>query len=465
MTIVQNVARTQPSVLHVDLDAFFAAVEQRDKPSLRGRPVIVGGLGPRGVVSTASYEARKFGVRSAMSMAEARSRCPHAAFIAGRFRAYRAASEIVMSALRELSPVLEPLSLDEAFVDLAAGENHDLSPAGVRTLGERLRTEIYDRTALTASVGAATSKLLAKIASEQAKPDGLVVVEPGTELEVLHPLPIRALPGIGPATAERLARLGVRTIGELAAVTADELVGLLGEAYGRSLYRLARAEDERPVSSERETKSVSIEDTFDQDITDRALLTALIGRMAMKVTGRLRESGQSGRTVQLKVRLHDFTTLSRSATLPGPTDDARVVGRVAAHLLDEVDITGGIRLLGVGLAGLADWVQEDLFADHDNPPEAAAPAGESAATKERADHVDAATGGAVEPTGRHPEELVHASRRWVAGMDVRHDEYGAGWVWGAGRGRVTVRFETANTGAGPVRTFAADDPALSPVTS
>ena len=316
MTTVRIVARTEPSVLHVDLDAFFAAVEQRDKPSLRGRPVIVGGLGPRGVVSTASYEARTFGVRSAMSMAEARSRCPHAAFLAGRFRAYRAASEIVMAALRELSPVIEPLSLDEAFVDLAAGEGHDLSPAGVRALGERLRAEINERTALTASVGAATSKLLAKIASEQAKPDGLVVVEPGTELDVLHPLPVRALPGIGPATAERLARLGVRAVGDLAAVTVDELVGLLGESHGRSLYRLARAQDDRPVSAERESKSVSVEDTFDQDITDRALLVALIGRMATKVTGRLRESGQSGRTVTLKVRLHDFTTMSRSALSP-----------------------------------------------------------------------------------------------------------------------------------------------------
>jgi DNA polymerase-4 len=398
-----------------------------------------------------------------MSMAEARSRCPHAAFLAGRFRAYRAASELVMAQLRELSPVIEPLSLDEAFVDLAAGPASALSSASVRALGERLRASIHDRTGLTASVGAATSKLLAKIASEQAKPDGLVVVEPGTEQAVLHPLPVRALPGIGPATAERLARLGVRTVGDLAAITVEELVNLLGEAHGRSLHRLSYAQDDRPVSPERETKSVSVEDTFDQDITDRALLVALIGRMATRVTGRLRASGQSGRTVTLKVRLHDFTTLSRSATLPGPTDDERVVGRVAARLLDEIDTTGGIRLLGVGLAGLADWVQEDLFTDRAGQVHGDDALNKSATPDDRYSPAGAATLGDDEPANPDPAELVHSTRRWVSGMDVRHTEYGPGWVWGAGLGRVTVRFETADTGPGPVRTFADDDPALSPV--
>lgn len=426
-------------MLHVDLDAFFAAVEQRDKPSLRGRPVIVGGLGPRGVVSTASYEARRFGVRSAMSMAEARSRCPHAAFLAGRFRAYRHASELVMTALTELSPLVEPLSLDEAFVDLAAsGDHHDLSPGGVRRVATALRRTIADRTGLTASVGSATSKLLAKIASEQAKPDGLVVIEPGAELNVLHPLPVRALPGIGPATADRLTRLGVRTVGELAAVPQDELVGLLGDAHGRALHRLALAQDDRPVSSERESKSVSVEDTFDRDITDRALLTALAERISRRVAERLAGAGLSGRTVTLKVRLHDFTTLSRSTTLPGPTDDARVITRVAVRLLDEIDTAGGIRLLGVGVSGLADWVQEDLFAAHEAVPADDGP-----------DSVD-------------PREQVHATRRWVPGMDIRHAEHGDGWVWGSGMGRVTVRFETAKSGPGPVRTFRDNDPHLAP---
>ena len=424
-------------MLHLDLDAFYAAVEQRDKPSLRGRPVVVGGLGPRGVVSTASYEARRYGVRSAMSMAEARRRCPHAAFLAGRFGAYHETSEIVLAALRDLSPLVEPLSLDEAFVDLAAGPPRDLSSAGVRVIADGLRRDIVEVTRLTASVGAATSKLLAKIASEQAKPDGVLIVEPGTELDVLRPLPVRALWGVGPATASRLTRLGVRTVGDLDRITQSELVDLLGEAHGQSLYRLARADDPRPVSAERESKSVSVEDTFDRDIADPALLAALVGRLSTRVAARLGRAGLSGRTITLKVRLYDFATLSRSVTLSAPTDDATVIERLAARLLREVDTTGGIRLLGVGVSGLADWVQRDLFADPDPVPSPEQP--------------DAA-------------EQVDLARQWVAGMDVVHRQHGPGWVWGSGRGRVTVRFETADTGPGPVRTFADDDPDLTPRT-
>ncbi|MBD0292595.1 MAG: DNA polymerase IV [Jiangellaceae bacterium] len=425
--------RTRPSILHVDLDAFYAAVEQRDKPSLRGRPVVVGGLGPRGVVATASYEARRFGVRSAMSMAEARRRSPNAAFLAGRFAVYRRVSDVVMAVLRELSPVVEPLSLDEAFVDLVAAEHDDLSPAGVRAIAAALRATIRHRTDIAASVGAATSKLLAKIASEQAKPDGVVIVEPGTELDVLHPLPVHAVAGVGPATTQRLTRLGVRTVGDLAAIDEAELVTLLGEAHGRSLYRLARAEDDRPVIAERESKSVSVEETFDRDVTDPALLRALVGRMAARVARRLTRTGLSGRTVTLKARLHDFTTLSRSATLPAPTDDGRVVARLATQLLGDVETSGGIRLLGVGISGLTEWAQQDLFA-------AAEPATPSA--------------------GVDPAEQVRAARAWVPGADVVHARYGAGWVWGSGHGRVTVRFETAESGPGPVRTFGADDPDL-----
>jgi DNA polymerase-4 len=419
----------------VDLDAFFAAVEQRDKPSLRGRPVVVGGLGPRGVVSTASYEARRFGVRSAMSMAEARSRCPHAAFLAGRYHAYRAVSEVVMAGLRELSPVVEPISLDEAFVDLAAGDvvPKGLTVARVAAIAGSLRVRIRAETQVSASVGAATSKLLAKIASEQAKPDGLVVVQPGTEMSVLRPLPIRALWGVGPATAERLTRLGVRTVGDLDRFTESELVDLLGEAHGRSLHRLGRALDDRPVSSERESKSVSVEDTFDRDLTDPALLSALVERLAGRVTSRLVESGASGRTVTLKVRLHDFTTLTRSATLPAPTDDVRVVSRLASQLFAEIDTSAGIRLLGVGVSGLADWVQEDLFTSADPSPT---------------------------PAAAVLDEQVHIPRHWIPGMDVVHADHGPGWVWGSGLGRVTVRFETADTGPGPVHTFADDDPDL-----
>lgn len=424
-------------VLHLDLDAFFASVEQRDKPSLRGKPVIVGGLGPRGVVSTASYEARVFGVRSAMSMSEARSRCPNAAYLSGRYAVYQSVSSVVMAALRAVSPVVEPLSLDEAFVDLAgSADGVPGSVAAATSVGARLRSTIVDTTGVTASVGVAGSKLMAKIASEQAKPDGLVVVAPGTELELLHPLPVRALPGVGPATAARLARFGVKTVGDLARITEPDLVDLLGDAHGRSLHRLSLGQDARTVNAERESKSVSVEDTFDRDLTDPALLAAIVARLAEKVSGRLRRAGLSGRTITLKTRLHDFTTLSRSATLPAPTDDVRVVGRLATRLLADLDTTSGVRLLGVGVSGLSDWVQDDLFVT-----ERPTPADEPAEVV---------------------EEVLHERRGWYPGMDVEHAEHGPGWVWGSGRGRVTVRFETASTPPGPVRTFAADDPDLSP---
>lgn len=428
--------RSEPTILHVDLDAFFAAVEQRDKPSLRGKPVVVGGLGSRGVVSTASYEARTYGVRSAMSMSEARSRCPHAAFLSGRFPAYRETSRAVMSMLRGLTPLVEPLSLDEAFVDLAATEESDLSVLGVTRLARRLKAGVREVTGgLTGSVGIATSKLVAKIASDLHKPDGLVVVPPGTERALLDPMQATVIPGVGPATAERLRRVGVHTVAELSAVSEDELVRLLGQAHGATLFRLCRGEDDRPVVAEREAKSISVEDTFEVDVADRRLLEGLLDRHAVKVGERLGKARLSGRTVTVKVRLHDFTTHTRSATLPAPTDDARTITRLARTLLAEVDTTGGVRLLGVGVSGLADWIQEHLFGDEEDE---------------------------VEPV---PDELVDAvSRRrvWAPGMDVVHADHGRGWVWGSGLGRVTVRFETAETGPGPVLTLRLDDPALTP---
>jgi DNA polymerase-4 len=424
--------RAAPTVLHLDLDAFYAAVEQRDKPSLRGKPVIVGGLGPRGVVATASYEARAFGVGSAMPMSQARALCPHAAFLAGRFDAYRAASAIVMDLLHELSPITEPISLDESFVDLAGRPDVSDSEA-VRTLAARLKTDVHAATGLRASVGAGTSKLIAKIASDLDKPDGLRVVEPGTERALLDPMPISKLWSVGPATAQRLRGIGVHTIGELAAVGEAELIGLLGQAHGRLLARLARAEDDRPVSAHRESKSISVEDTFERDVIDRAALLEVLDRMAGRVAARLRAARLSGRTVTIKVRAADFTTITRSATLAGPSDDVRTLAATARRLFAEVDTTDGIRLLGVGAAGLTDWTQQDLF-------EATEP----------------------EPADVGPEPAARSDRpAWRAGQDVRHAEYGPGWVWGAGLGRVTVRFETRDSpGPGPVRTFDADDPAL-----
>ena len=318
--------RATASILHLDLDAFFAAVEQRDKPSLRGKPVIVAGTGGRGVVSTASYEARKFGVGSAMSGREARARCPHAAFLSGRFHAYRETSKQVMQVLRDLSPLVEPLSLDEAFVDLAAAGLPDLEVATVTEVGEELRRRVQEVTGgLTATVGIASSKFLAKVASELDKPDGMTVVPPGTELDLLRPMKVTVIPGVGPATNERLRRAGIHTIAELEQVSEDELVRLLGQAQGHGLWQLARAQDSRPVVAEREAKSISVEGTYDTDLTDRKLMEGLLTRQAKEVGTRMRKNGFSGRTVSIKVRLHDFTTLSRSSTLSSPTDDGATI--------------------------------------------------------------------------------------------------------------------------------------------
>ncbi|ABL82477.1 MULTISPECIES: DNA polymerase IV [unclassified Nocardioides] len=425
--------RADASVLHLDLDAFFAAVEQRDKPSLRGKPVVVGGIGGRGVVATASYEARRYGVHSAMSTREARSRCPHAAFLSGRFHAYRDTSAQVMRVLRAVSPLVEPLSLDEAFVDLEQAGLPDLAVPTVTAFAEDLRARVREVTGgLTASVGIGTSKFVAKVASDLDKPDGLVVVAPGTELELLRPMRVTVIPGVGPATAERLRRVGIHTVADLETVSEDELVRLLGKASGHWLFHLARAVDDRPVVAEREAKSVSVEGTYDTDLTDRRLMEGLLTRQAGEVAGRLRKHGLSGRTVTIKVRLHDFTTLSRSTTLASPTDGAGTIARLARGLLADLDTSGGVRLLGVGVSGLADWIQEDLFGE----------TGE--------EEVDL------------PElEVPHHSRRtWAPGMDVVHTEMGRGWVWGSGRGVVTVRFETAETPPGPVRSYPSDDPEL-----
>lgn len=444
--------RREASVLHLDLDAFFAAVEQRDKPSLRGRPVVVGGVGGRGVVATASYEARAYGARSAMSTVEARRRCPPGtAFLGGRFAAYRRTSDVVMSLLRELSPLVEPASLDEAYVDLAAGEGHDLSVEGVAKIGRRLKERIAEMTGgVTGSVGIGTSKLMAKIASDLDKPDGLVVVAPGTEVDVLHPLPVTRLGGVGPATAERLHQIGVTTVGGLAARSLGDLVALVGRAHGGGLYALARAEDDRPVVADREAKSVSHEETFERDLTDLAVLGAEIDSMASRVAARLRTSGYSGRTVTLKLRRYDFTTITRSQTLPQPTDDAQQIAATARRLLTEAGTSGGLRLIGVGVSGLSVYAQGDLFAKDDEPEDDAVADGHPPVRE-----VTLAEGGE-----RGPQAPADVEKRWWPGQDVRHDEFGSGWVWGRGLGRVTVRFEGPQTLPGPVRTLAADDPEL-----
>ncbi|WP_329458865.1 DNA polymerase IV [Streptomyces sp. NBC_01497] len=446
--------RPAPTILHLDMDAFYASVEQASKPSLRGKPVVVGGLGPRGVVATASYEARRFGVHSAMPMAQARRLAPNAAYLVPRFSLYRTISGQVMELLGRLSPLVEPLSLDEAFVDLEAGGTASDS-ASARATGERLRADILAVTGLRGSVGLAGSKMLAKIGSEEAKPDGLVLIEPGTERDLLAPMSVRTLPGVGPATGDHLRRAGMTTVAHLAEAGEDELVRLVGRAHGLSLYRMALGLDERPVVSDRDAKSVSVEDTFDVDLHDRVRVRAEVDRLAERCVRRLREAGRSGRTVVLKVRRYDFSTLTRSETLRGPTDDVSVVREAAGRLLEGVNTTGGVRLLGVGVTALADFTQEDLFAQ--------AAAGAVETPLPLPDEPTVAPERVPLPVTAVPApETSRAERRFPAGHDVRHAVHGPGWVQGSGARRVTVRFEQPGSAVGRVRTFWLDDPDLEP---
>lgn len=439
--------RSQSSVLHLDLDAFFASVEQRDKPSLRGKPVVVGGVGQRGVVATASYEARVFGVRSAMPASEARRRCPNAAFLSGRFDAYRAASQQVMATLRALSPLVEPLSLDEAFVDLLAADRVlDYSPPALQALVTELKAEVAAVTGgLTASVGVGSSKFIAKVASELDKPDGLVIVEPGNEVHLLRPMSVQVLPGVGPVTLDKLRRIGISTVADLQRVSLSELVQVVGKAHGQGLLELAFARDDRPIEAEREAKSISVEDTFETDLVDQNRLVAILDRDARQVAARLRAGRLFARTVSIKVRMHDFVTQTRSRTLLSATDRPELISQIAQSLLAGMDVSGGVRLLGVGVAGLTDVLQEDLFGSDET---AAMHEGDFVDSETRAASSSAAAGTATSTVS------------WPPGIDVTHDDHGHGWVWGSGLGRVTVRFETRDTAPGPVRTFAVEDPAL-----
>jgi len=444
---------SRPGVLHLDLDAFFAAVEQRDKPSLRGKPVVVGGTGWRGVVATASYEARVFGIGSAMPTQQARRLCPNAAYLAGRFDAYRVVSERVMELARELSPLVEPMSLDEAYVDLTV-EHPAIDVAEVTAIAEGFRARVRAATGLTISVGVGASKLVAKIASDLRKPDALVVVPPGEQAAVLGPLAIRTLPGVGAVTAERLTRSGIRTIGDLAAADEAELVRSFGKAHGSGLLAFARGIDPRPVVSEREAKSVSAEETFATDLTDRGDLLERARRMADRVAARLAASGVSGRTVTIKVRRYDFTTLNRSRTLTRATSSAAEISARAAELLAGVDVADGVRLLGVGVSGLSEFSQTDLLADLLADEEAAA--ADPAEVDGPADAQEAPATASEQPYG----PPAAAAAGWRPGQDVVHAEHGPGWVQGSGVGRVTVRFEGPHTAPGRIRTFTDDDPDL-----
>ncbi len=371
--------RWPQAILHVDMDAFFVAVEVRRDPALRGRPVVVGGSGRRGVVAAASYEARAYGVRSAMPSVRARRLCPEALFLPGDHAAYAEASAAIMARFAEVTPLVEPLSLDEAFLDVTGAQLRSGSPFEI---AGRLRQRIATEEQLACSVGVASTKFLAKLASEAAKPSpspqgavpgrGVWVVEPGAELEFLHPLPVKALWGVGPATLARLERIGVATVGDLARLPLGPVIAAVGDASGRHLHELAHNRDPRRVEPDREVKSVGHEETFPVDRFEREELDVELLRLSEAVARRLRATGVAGHTVTLKVRYGDFTTLSRSRTLPEAVDAGLDIGRAAQRLLDKVDTTPGVRLIGVSVSGLAAPAQRQLSFDLDGPADRAA---------------------------------------------------------------------------------------------
>jgi len=354
--------RNAPTILHVDLDAFFAAVEQRDRPELIGRPVIVGGdPRARGVVSAASYEARAFGVHSAMPLRTAAALCPGGAFLPVDGAKYRRESRRVMEILGRFTPLLEQVSIDEAFLDVAGSEALFGPPEAI---ARRIRAEVRGEVGLTASVGAATTKLVAKVASDLRKPDGLVVVPPGEEAAFLAPLPIRRLWGVGEQTRVVLAEYGVRTIGDLAELPVDVLVRRLG-AHAATLHERARGIDPSPVTGDVAAKSVSHEHTFDVDTADADVIERTLLALSEGVASRLRAGGVRAATVAVKVRDSSFHTVTRQRTLAEPTDLADPIFRAALELVRPEARGRRIRLLGVGAHGLGEPAQMGLFATED----------------------------------------------------------------------------------------------------
>lgn len=337
-------------ILHIDMDAFYASVELRRRPELRGRPVIVGGAGSRGVVLSATYEARAMGVHSAMPMVRARRRCPAAVVLPPDFPSYQEVSAGVMALFRSMTPLVEPLSLDEAFLDVAGAHRTLGRPAQV---GELIRSLIYDEQRITCSVGVASTKFLAKLASTRCKPDGLLVVPRDGVVAFLHPLPVGALWGVGERTAEQLIRLGLLTVGDLATTPVTTLQRALGLSVGAHLAALAWGRDPRPVVPHEPERSVGAEETFSRDVDDPELIVRELLRLADRVAGRLRAGGHVGRTVSIKVRFADFSTITRSRTLGEPTDLGRTIYQTARELYLALGLQRArLRLVGVRIEGL-----------------------------------------------------------------------------------------------------------------
>ena len=348
------------TVLHVDMDAFYASVEIRRRPELRGKPVVVGGGGSRGVVTSATYEARAYGVHAAMPMLRARRLCPQAVVVAPDFEAYAAASRGVMEVFRAVTPLVEPLSLDEAFLDVAGALRRMGTPVQI---GEWIRARVADEQQITCSVGIASTKFVAKLASARCKPDGLLVVPRDDVVSFLHPLPVAALWGVGEKTEAVLTRLGLRTVGDLASVPLATLERGLGPGLGGHLHALAWGRDERVVVPTEPDKSIGAEETFERDVDDATVIRRELLRLSERTAVRLREAGYVGRTISIKVRFADFTTITRAKTLPGATDVARTIYATARALFEALGLERArLRLVGVRVEGLvpADRTPEQL---------------------------------------------------------------------------------------------------------
>lgn len=361
-------------IMHVDMDAFFASVEQRDDPALQGKPVIVGGKSRRSVVATASYEARAFGVHSAMPLSQARRLCPHGCFVAPRFEAYREASDAIHQVMLHYADAYEPISLDEAFLDISGmGNQYPTLGAIGRAIKEEIRSAVH----LTASVGIAPNKFLAKMASDMKKPDGLCIIPYGREREVLAPLPVRRLWGVGEVTEKKLLAAGFRTIADIQEAPPEKLSALLGN-QGTLLKDLSFGIDDRPVVSSRQVKSIGDESTYEYDLTDRQKIDREIAIHSDIVAQRLRRHDLAARTISLKIRFASFKTIMRSLSLEEGTNLQETIDSTCQTLLSRIPLTEGIRLIGVTASNLgAPLSIPSLFSDAEDKRSRAAKAMDS----------------------------------------------------------------------------------------
>lgn len=342
---------SESTILHVDMDAFFASVEERDNPSLKGKPVVVG-MGIRGVVSAANYEARKFGVHSAMPIAQARRLAPHAVFLPVNHTRYTEVSGHIMQIFRDISPLVEPLSVDEAFIDVTGAKR--LLGTG-REIGALIRKRVEESQGITCSVGIATTKFVAKLASSRCKPNGMLEIASDRVLEFLHPLPVSAIWGVGPKTNEELQKLGLRTVADIANTPLTTLVRALGESAGSHLYELSWGRDYRDVTPDEVDKSISAAETFPFDIDDREEILREFLRLTERASGRVRERGLAARTISIKVRFADFKTITRSKTLPLPINGVQESFEIVRALYDALNLDRArLRLVGVAFDGLVD---------------------------------------------------------------------------------------------------------------